>query len=75
MREHGPHAAADVISGAKRGRVMGLIVWGSTGGSIIGPNLLAPARALGSVLGVPPAASAFLTVLRRPVPVSAPTSK
>jgi MFS family permease len=54
------YAAADVSPGARRGRAMGLIIWGSTGGSIIGPNLLAPALALGNVLGVAPAASAFL---------------
>jgi MFS family permease len=39
---------------------MGLIVWGSTVGSIIGPNLMAPALHLGDLLGVPPTASAFL---------------
>jgi MFS family permease len=54
------YAAADVSPGARRGRVMGMIVWGSTGGSIIGPNLLAPALTLGNSLGVDPAASAFL---------------
>jgi MFS family permease len=54
------YAAADVSPGARRGRVMGMIVWGSAGGSIIGPNLLPPALALGNALGVAPAASAFL---------------
>ena len=54
------YAAADVSSGARRGRAMGLIVWGSTGGSIIGPNLLAPALALGNALGIDRTASAFL---------------
>src|SRR5262249_53662833 len=54
------YAAADVSAGAERGRAMGLIVWGSAGGSMIGPNLLAPALMLGNVLGVAPAASAFL---------------
>jgi MFS family permease len=54
------YAAADVSPGAQRGRVMGMIVWGSTGGSIIGPNLLAPALTLGNLLGVAPVASAFL---------------
>jgi MFS family permease len=39
---------------------MGLIVWGSAGGSIIGPNLMAPALSVGHLLGIPASASAFL---------------
>jgi MFS family permease len=54
------YAAADVSPPGERGRAMGLIVWGSTVGSIIGPNLMAPALRLGDLLGVPPTASAFL---------------
>jgi MFS family permease len=54
------YAAADVHSAAQRGRAMGLIVWGSTIGSIIGPNLMAPALRLGALLGVSSVASAFL---------------
>jgi len=54
------YAAADVSPPAERGRAMGLIVWGSTVGSIIGPNLMAPALALGVWLAVPATASAFL---------------
>lgn len=54
------YAAADVSPGAQRGRAMGLIVWGSTVGSIIGPNLTGPALRVGAALGVPVTASAFL---------------
>ena len=54
------YAAADVSPGPRRGRAMGLIVWGSTVGSIIGPNLTEPALRVGSALGVPVTASAFL---------------
>jgi MFS family permease len=54
------YAAADVSPGARRGRAMGFIVWGSAGGAIIGPNLLAPALALGTLLGIDREASAFL---------------
>lgn len=54
------YAAADVSSPAQRGRAMGLIVWGSTVGSILGPNLMAPALRLGALVGVTSAASAFL---------------
>src|SRR6266436_7922015 len=54
------YAAADVSTGAQRGRAMGLIVWGSTVGSMIGPNLMGPALRLGALLGVESTASAFL---------------
>jgi MFS family permease len=54
------YAAADVSPGAQRGRAMGLIVWGSTVGSIIGPNLMGPALRVGALLGVESTASAFL---------------
>jgi MFS family permease len=54
------YAAADVSPGAQRGRAMGFIVSGSTVGSIIGPNLMAPALTLGALLNVPATASAFL---------------
>ena len=54
------YAAADITPGPRRGRAMGLIVWGSTLGSIIGPNLTGPALRVGGVLGIPATASAFL---------------
>jgi MFS family permease len=54
------YAAADVTPGPRRGRAMGLIVWGSTVGSIVGPNLMSPAIWVGGLIGVTPVASAFL---------------
>ncbi|PYN84420.1 MAG: MFS transporter [Candidatus Rokuibacteriota bacterium] len=54
------YAAADVSSGAQRGRAMGLIVWGSSAGSILGPNLMEPALRLARAFGLAPEASAFL---------------
>ena len=54
------YAAADISPAAHRGRAMGLIVWGSTVGSILGPNLMAPAVRVGAVLGLSPVGSAFL---------------
>jgi MFS family permease len=54
------YAAADVSPGAQRGRAMGLIVWGSTIGSMIGPNLMGPALRWGALLGIESTASAFL---------------
>ena len=54
------YAAADITPGAQRGRAMGLIVWGSAGGSIVGPMLMNPAMRVGAALGVSSVASAFL---------------
>jgi len=54
------YAAADVTPAAQRGRAMGLIVWGSTAGALIGPNLMQPALRAGAAIGVDGPASAFL---------------
>ena len=54
------YAAADITHAAHRGRAMGLIVWGSTVGSIVGPNLMAPAVSIGALLALSPIGSAFL---------------
>jgi MFS family permease len=54
------YAAADITPAAHRGRAMGLIVWGSTVGSIVGPNLMTPAVSVGALLGLSPVGSAFL---------------
>src|SRR5581483_4010831 len=57
------YAAADISVGAQRGRAMGLIVWGSAVGSIIGPNLMDSAVRVGGVVGVTAVASPFLISL------------
>ncbi|PYM94029.1 MAG: MFS transporter [Candidatus Rokuibacteriota bacterium] len=57
------YAAADVSPGPQRGRAMGLIVWGSAVGSLVGPNLMEPAVRAGAHLDLSPAASAFLISL------------
>jgi MFS family permease len=54
------YAAADVSPGSQRGRAMGFIVWGSTVGAIIGPNLMVPAVSLGAFVGISSVASSFL---------------
>jgi MFS family permease len=54
------YAAVDASSGVERGRVMGFIVWGSTAGSILGPNLMGLAVEFGWRLGLSASASAFL---------------
>jgi MFS family permease len=54
------YAAADISPGPQRGRAMGLIVWGSAAGAILGPGLMAPAVVAGQWIGVSATASAFL---------------
>lgn len=54
------YAAADVTPALHRGRAMGLIIWGSTAGSILGPNLMPLAVHFGAPLGLTPTGSAFL---------------
>src|SRR5918992_463666 len=56
----GRFAAADVSTADQRGRAIGLIVGGATAGSIIGPNLMAPATTLAVWLGLPAAGGPFL---------------
>src|SRR5262245_22431696 len=57
------YAAADIHPGARRGQAMGLIIWGSTVGSIIGPNLMGLATEFGRSFGLSPVGSAFLISL------------
>jgi MFS family permease len=60
------YAAADLSTGA-RASALSLVVWGSTIGAVIGPNLVAPAGSLASTLGWDPLtgglAAALLFVL------------
>ena len=49
------YAAAD-LSPAARASALGLVVWGSTVGAVVGPNLVAPAGALAPSLGWDPLA-------------------
>src|SRR5688572_17115876 len=57
------YAAADISIGPQRGRAMGLIVWGSAVGSILGPNLMELAVRVGTTVGVAAVASPFLISL------------
>ena len=56
----GRYAAADISPGSQRGRAMGLIVWGSAAGSMLGPNLMALSVVLGSAVAISSTASPFL---------------
>ncbi|MCC6177173.1 MAG: MFS transporter [Chloroflexi bacterium] len=54
------YAASDVTTLVQRGRAIGLIVAGGAIGSIVGPNLLAPAERAAAPLGLPTISSPFL---------------
>ncbi len=47
------YAAADLVPPAHRAAAVGTVVWGSTAGAILGPNLLQPAGAAAEALGHP----------------------
>jgi MFS family permease len=56
----GRFAAADVSTASQRGRAIGLIVGGATAGSLVGPNLMAPATTLAVAMGLPAVGGPFL---------------
>lgn len=53
------YAAADLAVPARRGRDLSLVVWATTVGSVVGPNLAGPGADLGRALGLPALGGAF----------------
>jgi MFS family permease len=53
-------AATDLSEPGSRGRDLALVVWATTVGAVLGPNLIAPADAFGRTLGLPTLAGPFL---------------
>jgi MFS family permease len=53
------YAAADLAAPERRGRALSLVVWATTVGSVLGPNLAAPGADLGRALGLPALGGAF----------------
>jgi MFS family permease len=47
-------AAADLATDATRGRDLSIVVWATTIGAVLGPNLTGPGEAVGGALGMPP---------------------
>jgi MFS family permease len=47
------YAAADLATPERRGRALSLVVWATTVGSVLGPNLAEPGDDLGRALGLP----------------------
>jgi MFS family permease len=54
------YAAADLATPERRGRSLALVVWATTIGSVLGPNLAGPGADLGSRLGLPALGGAFV---------------
>ncbi|MGY1805172.1 MFS transporter [Blastococcus sp. SYSU D00922] len=52
-------AAADLATPERRGRDLSLVVWATTVGSVLGPNLAGPGADLGRALGLPALGGAF----------------
>ncbi|HEX7835034.1 MAG TPA: MFS transporter [Pseudolysinimonas sp.] len=53
-------AATDLSEPGRSGRDLALVVWATTVGAVLGPNLIAPADAFGQSLGLPPLSGPFL---------------
>ncbi|MFM6849205.1 MAG: MFS transporter [Terrabacter sp.] len=54
------YAAADLALPARRGRDLSIVVWATTIGSVAGPNLVGPGKAVAQALGVPELSGVFV---------------
>ncbi|NEM08234.1 MFS transporter [Geodermatophilus normandii] len=54
------YAAADLAVPERRGRALSLVVWATTVGSVVGPNLAGPGADLGRALGLPALGGGFV---------------
>ena len=53
-------AATDVAEPARRGRDLSIVVWSTTIGAIVGPNLFGPGAVIGTALGLPELTGSFV---------------
>ena len=53
-------AAADIPVSGPRGKDLSLVVWATTIGAVVGPNLISPGENLGLAIGLPHLAGPFL---------------
>jgi MFS family permease len=56
-------AATDLPSNRSRGRDLSLVVWATTFGAVIGPNLFGPGEVLGNALGLPHMTGPFMITI------------
>ena len=54
------YAAADLALPEHRGRDLSVVVWATTIGSVLGPNLVGPGQAFARVVGLPELAGSFV---------------
>lgn len=54
------YAATDLSTKGSRGRDLSLVVWATTIGAVLGPNLVGPGERLGEVVGMPPLTGPYL---------------
>lgn len=54
------YAAADLVAPNRRAMAIGLVVWGSTVGGIVGPSLVPVGQAIAPMLGLPDLAGPYL---------------
>ena len=54
------YAATDLAAPERRGRALSVVVWATTVGAVLGPNLVGPAGRLAQGLGLPPLSGPFL---------------
>jgi MFS family permease len=54
------YAAADLATPSTRGRSLAIVVWATTVGAVLGPNLADPGSRLATALGLRPLAGSFL---------------
>lgn len=54
------YAATDLAAPAHRGRDLSLVVWATTIGSVVGPNLAGPGQVLAQRLGIPTLTGTFV---------------
>ena len=52
-------AATDVADPQHRGRDLSVVVWSTTVGSVVGPNLFGPGEAIAETFGMPPLTGSF----------------
>ncbi|MBD3941606.1 MFS transporter [Microbacterium sp. NEAU-LLC] len=53
-------AAADLATDASRGRDLSIVVWATTVGAVLGPNLVGPGEVLGDAIGMPAMTGPYL---------------
>jgi len=57
------YAATDLASADRRGRALGTVVWATTVGSVLGPNVAAPMGDVADALGIPHLAGPYLLTI------------